>query len=562
MEFTRRTFFGITAAAAALPLLAQNRQAIQHRVTEFMLPSGKAYPDPLAVEVDVEFTGPSGTNHRMPAFWAGDNVWRVRYAPPVPGAYRCRSVCSDSSNRDLHGVESLLQVSPYTGENPLYQHGPLQVSANKRYLQHADGSPFFWLGDTWWMALAERLRWPEDFAWLAADRKRKGFNVVQFVAGLYPDMDSFDPRGRGDGGFPWTEGYGTINPAWWDMADLRVQHLVETGLVPCILGCWGYYLYRMGAGDPNRVNPEASMAKMRQHWRTIVARWGAYPVVWALAGEGSMPWYLSETKDADRARLVKGWTELGRYVRSIDPYKRIVTVHPSRNARESVDDLSTIDFDMLQTGHGDRKSLPNTIRSVVASYAAQPQMPVVNGEVTYEGILGQAPHEIQRLMFWASILNGACGFTYGANGIWQVNLPGKPYGPSPHGNAWGNTPWKEAAQMPGSAHLGVCAELLRQYEWWRFEPHPEWMDPRPSDENFEQPYAAGIPGKLRFAYIPTRFNPPAMVGLEAGNWEAMLVNPSTGERHRYGQIPVQGGRWQLPNAPEVRDWVVVAERKG
>ena len=37
-----------------------------------------------------------------------------------------------------------------------WEHGDLQVSASGRYLQHADGTPFFWLGDTGWL-MPERL---------------------------------------------------------------------------------------------------------------------------------------------------------------------------------------------------------------------------------------------------------------------------------------------------------------------------------------------------------------------------------------------------------------------
>ena len=48
-------------------------------------------------------------------------------------------------------------------------------------------------------------------------------------------------------------------------------------------------------------------------------------------------------------------------------------------------------------------------------------MPVIDGEVCYEGIGEACRQEVQRLMFWACVLNGACGHTYGANGIWQVN---------------------------------------------------------------------------------------------------------------------------------------------
>ena len=48
-------------------------------------------------------------------------------------------------------------------------------------------------------------------------------------------------------------------------------------------------------------------------------------------------------------------------------------------------------------------------------------MPVLVGEVCYEGILEASRQEVERFMFWTSILNGAAGHTYGANGIWQVN---------------------------------------------------------------------------------------------------------------------------------------------
>jgi hypothetical protein len=29
------------------------------------------------------------------------------------------------------------------------------------------------------------------------------------------------------------------------------------------------------------------MEKVKKHWRYLIARWSAYPVVWCLAGEGT-----------------------------------------------------------------------------------------------------------------------------------------------------------------------------------------------------------------------------------------------------------------------------------
>ncbi|MBM3190321.1 MAG: DUF4038 domain-containing protein, partial [Chloroflexi bacterium] len=220
------------------------RQGMRHRVVEWSYTSGWRYDDPFNdIELDVVFTDEGGREWRVPAYWAGDFEWRVRFAPPAEGAYRVRTICSDESNPDLHGQEALLEVGPYTGDNPLYAHGPLRVSADRRYLEHADGTPFLWLGDTWWYGLCKRLSFPEDLGVLIADRAAKGFNVIQIVAGLYPDAPAYDARGFNEAGHPWEPEYARINPAYFDMADLRIQALVRAGLVPCIVACWGYHLH-------------------------------------------------------------------------------------------------------------------------------------------------------------------------------------------------------------------------------------------------------------------------------------------------------------------------------
>ncbi len=431
------------------------RHARQYCATEWSFTSGRAYANPFdEPELDVVFTDEAGYEYRVPAFWAGDQTWRVRFSPPVQGSYRVRSVCSDASNPELHDRTDELAVTPYEGTNRLLRHGPLRVSASRRHLEHADGTPFFWLADTWWMGLTGRLAWPEEFHLLLADRVAKGFSVVQIVAGLYPDMPWHDQRGANESGFPWTEGFERVDPAYFDMADLRVQALVRAGIVPCIVGCWGYFIRWMG--------PE----RMRRHWRYLVARYGAYPVVWCLAGEATMPYYLSGDRESD-ARYQRGeWTRLARFLREIDPYHHAVTIHPTVRGREQVEDPAVLDIEMLQTGHGDRDAIPTTVATVRAAYDEDPRMPVLNGEVCYEGILEASRQEIQRFMFWACVLCGACGHTYGANGIWQVNTHERPYGPSPHGLSWGDTPWERAMHLPGSAHVSLGKQLLERYPWW------------------------------------------------------------------------------------------------
>jgi hypothetical protein len=550
-SFVKAVAASAVAGSAAKPGFGEEKAAISGSPTEWSYASGKQYSDPFnQVEVDAIVTLPSGQEERIPAFWAGGSTWRVRYAPPVPGLYKVRSDSTDAANHDLHGQTFTLNVQPYSGQNPYYKHGVLKVAEDQRHFQHADGTPFFWLGDTWWMGLCKRLSWPDGFETLTADRVQKGFTIVQIVAGLYPDMEPFDERGANEVGYPWERDYSRINPAYFDEADVRIQHLADHGLAACIVGFWGYFIPRMG------------MTKVKQHWRYLVARWGAYPVVWCLAGEGTMPYYLSKTKEQDAEKQKHGLTELARYVHSIDPHHHPVTIHPSSSARLCVDDPSVLDFDMLQTGHSDRQSVPNTIETVNRSIAASPKMPVLIGEVCYEGIVEASREEVERFMFWAAILSGNGGHTYGANGIWQVNTREKPYGLSPHGHSWGGPPWDIAAQLPGSRQLGLAKALLMRYSWWKLEAKPELVEPRWSKADYWEPFVGRIPGEAVVAFLPSAFKPVTFNHLDAGNYRAFFFNPSDATETPIGDVtPDTSGSWKPPEIPIFRDWVVVLENK-
>lgn len=453
------------ALVVRTPVPQPTRIAANH-VIELAFVSEKRYADPFnEVEVSARVLRPDGATQEIPAFWAGGQTWKVRCASGKPGKYTYRVACTDAANASLNGAAGEFEVTGYAGSNPLYRHGPVRVAADRRHFEHADGTPFFWLADTWWMGLCKRLAWPDEFRTLTKDRVKKGYAVVQIVAGLYPDMPAFDERGANEAGFPWTKDYSRIRPEYFDAADRRIAALVEAGLSPCIVGAWGYHMPWMGVD------------RLDKHWRYVVARYGAYPVIWCVAGEANLPYYLTAGFPFDDREQVMEWTKAARYLRSIDPFHRPLSIHPTGlgklDARHAIDDVSLLDFDMLQTGHGDRSSLPPTVDAARIAYAGQPAMPFLNSEVCYEGILGACHDDVQRLMFWTCMLSGAAGHTYGANGIWQLNQPGKPYGKSPHGGDYGPVPWTEAMKLPGSGQLGMAKAFLERLEWWTLEPRPD-----------------------------------------------------------------------------------------
>ena len=528
---------------------ADARKAVRWDVFEATCTITGEYANPF-MDVELNMVFRQGDNQWIiPAFWVGGKTWKARFAPPLLGNYQYRAEGTDKSHTKLGGKEQLLEVTSYQGDNPLLQHGFVRVGADRRHFEHADGTPFFWLGDTWWKCLCKRMTW-EGFQELTADRKAKGFSVVQIVCGPYPDEGLFEERWGNEGGLPYkTKDFTVVNPDYFDNADRRIKHLVDNGIVPAIVGGWG-------RGDCDGM-AMAGVDGMKRHWRNLIARFGAYPTVWILGGESGGP----------------QWTEIGRYVQQIDPYHRATTIHPlpPKSARNSLTDEKVVNFNMLQTGHGDWDAARGAIPQVRAAYAQAPPMPVMIGEYCYEGHMQTAFQDVQRYVFWAGFLSGSTGHTYGAAGIWQASVEGNPG----VANVYDWTTWHEGMNYPGSTQLGLGKRLLEQYPWQRFEPHPEWAE--------GDCFAAGIPGEVRFIYQPRRnvynWNGSVVKGLEPKvNYHVFYFDPATGRRFDKGTVmyavpsprPFEGhakpllfeDRFEDPDAAAWKDFGTPTRRAG
>jgi hypothetical protein len=535
------------AASFLLPLTAIHAAVSEkveaNRVKEISLVSSKPYANPfMEVELDAVVTRPDGKQLRVPAFWAGGNDWKFRYASELAGTHSWKTECKDASNTGLHGISGTIEIIPSTSDNPLYKHGPVRVSENKRHFEHADGTPFFWLADTWWKNLCKRMTW-EGFQELAADRRKKGFNAIHIVCGPYPDEGFLEERMANEGGLPYESvKFEKVNPEYFNYADRRIQHLVESGLAPVIVGSWG-------RGDCNSMQA-IGLEGLKRHWRYLVARYGAYPIFWILAGE--VP---------DQTKWNEGpWAPLAKHAKALDPFQRPLTCHTGHGRRGAKEDTTAIDFDMVGGNHDQNAAIqPQTVAIVSSAYSKEPPMPVLVGETCYEGHMQQGFGDTQRRMFWQSILNGAAGHTYGAAGIWHASVEGDPGCASA---AFGGkkvydwTTWKEGMNYPGATELGMAKKLLEQYPWQRFEPHPEWTSPNG--------YAAGIPGEVRFIYHPRGriydWTGTVVKELEPGvSYSVFYFDPATGRRFDQGIIQSETGEFKMPELPSPQDWVLVLQ---
>lgn len=513
-----------------LPCLAKATE--QGTVFEKSFVSDKAYPNPFT---DVEVDGVFELGERkwvVPAFWDGADRWTVRFAPPVAGCYAFRVRCSDPLNKSLNGNTQPLEVTPYTGGNPLLRHGPLKVAEDRRHFVHADGTPFFWLGDTWWKGLCKRIPF-EGFQELTADRKKKGFTVVQIVCGTYPDEPGLlMPSWGNEGGMPYLkQDFSVVNPEYFRFADRRIQHLADAGIVPAIVGGWGRAVGLEAVGLPG----------YKRHFRNLIARYGAYPVVWILGGE-------TERKQG-------AWHELAEYVAATDPYGHLLTNHTSQG-RGALEGSAVFDFDMDATGHDSWKTANEVLSKLRKSSGDEPLKPFVSGESCYELHMQQNPAYLQRHQFWALMLAGAAGHTYGAAGIWHMGTEEE------HGNwgGWGGQPydlttWREGMRFPGSGQVGIAKSLLETLPWQQFQEHPEWVE--------KDVFAAGIPKKIRVIYQPNRgvykWDGITVNHVEPGSWTALYFDPVTGRRHELGTHKLTA-TWKSPNVPSPQDWVLVMKK--
>jgi len=162
---------------------------------ELTLKARRSYRNPYTeVDVWVDLTGP-GFQKRCFGFWDGGNTFRVRVTATAPGEWRWTSGAS-VADPGLAPREGAFEAVPWSEEEKLRnpcRRGFLRPSSGGHAFQHADGTPFLLLGDTWWPTGTFRYFWHEDdrqrpigpgmgFKDAVRFRKAQGFNCIGIIA--------------------------------------------------------------------------------------------------------------------------------------------------------------------------------------------------------------------------------------------------------------------------------------------------------------------------------------------------------------------------------------------
>lgn len=530
--------------------------------------SEREIADPLRdVRLTVHFTAPDGTARAVEAFWDGGRTWRARFCPDAFGTWRYRTDCSDAGAKGLHGETGSFECVASTEPNPLYRHGLPRLSFDRRHFVHADGTPFFWLGDTAWNGALKS----EDAAWerYLSDRRAKGFTVIQLVMTQW--RAALADR-EGQVAFTGREKI-AVNPAFFQRMDRRLAAVNRHGLVVAPILLWAI----RGEINPGYSLPEEQAILLARY---LVARYGAYHVVWILAGDGD---YGGE--NAGR------WKRIGRAVFH-DRRDRLATMHPVGQQWIADEFRGEEWFDFLgyQSGHGVEE---DDLRWLVAGppsteWRKEPPRPIVNLEPNYEGHLSYRsqrlidPFMVRRACYFSLLVTPTAGVTYGHHGVWF--WPDRREVPLDHPSSGEAPPWHEAMAAPGSDAMRHLRRVFDTVPWWRLRPAPELLAEQPGAKVPSRFIAAsrsegsegalGTPGPVAAViYTPEartiRLRAAAVADLPHATW----FDPRTGERHPARESaprPDRPGSREAAGAPDDTlafttpsegDWVLVLTAK-
>jgi Protein of unknown function (DUF4038)/Putative collagen-binding domain of a collagenase len=371
-----------------------------------------------------------------------------RHGPLVPGAL-------------LYGG---LATMPRVGPSVDFGHGALQVHANGRFIQHADGTPFFWLADTWWIVPHESTI--EEVEIGMDDRRAKGFTVLQMCCTSFDvETDAATTNRFGDRPF---DGPGVTNPNadYFRYIEDMIDLAATKGIYVALLPFWGGWQFWTG-----------NTKYIETFTTTTAASFGTYlgqrfaskqNIIWMLGGDSDVGG-IGETSGVS-GRIAK-WQALADAILAKD-INHLMTFHPAisfgfHNGNYPTPDNpqgwplqseSWLDFGGCQTG-SHQINIP-TYDFVADCFARTPIKPCANLEPSYENQtvdgMTSIDIDIRQAAYW-SVFAGGCGHTYGQHALWSWGRDGSGLG----GSSSGTVPfWYDGINALGSRQMGYLRNLM------------------------------------------------------------------------------------------------------
>ena len=302
------------AGRPAAPVATRRQQCLgTRRILSFTSTAGKGNPYADVTDFKVTFTGPGGVKLTVPGFYAGNNVWKVRFAPTVAGTFTY--VTASTQDSTLNGLSGTV---PAAAANP-NGHGALRVDpAHPHHYLYGDGTRPFQMGyELDWLGLMDFGNPNVPKAKAVIDMvAAHGFSEVLMNAYAYDTSwkagktSAFDFGPPAQIAWPGTNANADqtrMNETYWQNYDNVIAYLFRKGITAHIF----LRVYNKGVNWPANASANDNL-----YFRYVVARYQAYDnVVWD---------FSKETYNESDQTYISGRLNL---IAATDGYHRLRTLH-------------------------------------------------------------------------------------------------------------------------------------------------------------------------------------------------------------------------------------------
>jgi hypothetical protein len=352
---------------------------------------------------------------RVPGFYDGDGVYKLRFMPDNEGEW---SFSTRSNAPDLDGKSGAFAVTPARSG----VHGPVQV-ANRFHFAYADGKPYLSFGTTCYawthQPPAEQQKTLETLKKTRFNKIRMGVFPKDYPYNVNEPLHDVYQRGA-DGKLD----FDRPNPESFRHFENQVKALGELGIEADVIifhpyDRWGYC--------------DMSEEQDYRYVAYLTARLAAYRNVWwALANEYD---FLLDTKPLHQ------WERYFHIIEENDPYGHLRSIHNGDPAANYDHRKPWVTHVCIQ--NWDVKRTPE--------WRADYGKPVVNDEPEYEGNIIQS---------WGNISAGELTHRF-----WTTTMRG---GYAGHGETYSHPQdliwWAKGGELHGEAwkRIGFLRDLLEE----------------------------------------------------------------------------------------------------
>ena len=524
-----------------------------------------------AVRLDAVFThAPSGREMRIPGFWDGGRTFRVRFAPPQAGAWTWRTECADEPS--LGGRTGSFTARPYSGSLEVYRRGFVGIRPGDKHFTYADGTPFFYLGDTHWGLHAEEIDAPGPNAGDIKTDSHLGYIVRRRVEQGFTVLQS-EPIGA-----RFNVADGRVDAADIDgfrRADRYYRLIADAGLVHAN----AEFFFAAEMRLPLATN-DVALARLSRYW---VARFGAFPVMWTLGQEIDNDFYHEHGEQKAYSFANNPWVKVAEYMHACDAYAHPLSGHQENTGYTTVTGAGSssprrngngrsvfADKEVARrTGHSWwavqwSPPLTGNAQAVLAQDYWKSERPAVNYEGRYCCLWTKDFGA--RAQGWISFLSGMCGYGYGAIDIWLYQSKYDIKKDSHDGVetitvADKLLPWSVSVEFESARQVGYMRRFFEKIPWWTLKPDFTGGSRfRPANGALHTCATDG--DRLAVVYFHGRSTATGTLqGLRPnGAYTLAWFNPRTGESA--APIPVKAdatGALALPDKADGQDWTALVQ---